>query len=245
MEKLYQDYKDIAGICIVYISEAHALDDPYPVRYAKKLGLKEHTSLGQRCDAAARLLKDKKLTIPCLIDNMDGAAEKAYHAWPDRIYLIGKDSKLVIAGNRGPWGFKPALDAVGKWLAEYKRTGVEPAPVVIKDPRAGLRELYRKMSEAYRNGDHAEALKLSLKILDRQPDDAGTIYNIACLHALSGHAEQAYTWLEKAIDAGYDDAEHMLEDGDFKSIRDSDRFEKLVERARRQSADEPGDSELY
>ncbi len=30
MEQLYQDYKDLAAIYIVYISEAHAMDDPSP-----------------------------------------------------------------------------------------------------------------------------------------------------------------------------------------------------------------------
>jgi len=83
-----------------------------------------------------------------------------------------------------------------------------------------------------------------MKIHERMPDDSGTIYNIACLHALLGHPEQAYAWLAKAIDAGYSDADHMLEDEDFKSIRDSGRFKELVERARAKSTDANAESDF-
>jgi hypothetical protein len=127
MEKLYQDYQDIAAFYLVYISEAHALDDRHPVGYAKELGIKEHTSYGERCTVAGRLMKDKKLTIPCLVDNMDGAVEKAYKAWPDRIYLVRTDGKFGVAGKRGPWGFRPALKEAQAWLAEYREKGQEPA----------------------------------------------------------------------------------------------------------------------
>ena len=104
MEEMYQTYKDIAEVYIVYISEAHAVDDSWPVPYAKDLGIKEHTTYGERCGVADKLTKDKKLTIPCLIDGMDNAVEKRYKGWPDRVFLVRKDGKLGVAGQRGPWG---------------------------------------------------------------------------------------------------------------------------------------------
>ncbi len=232
MEQLYQDYKDLAAIYIFYISEAHAMDDARPVGYAKELGIKEHTSFGERCAVAGRLLVDKKLTIPCLVDGMDGAAETAYQGWPDRVYLIRKDGTLAIAGNRGPRGFKPALEAAGKWLAEYKTTGIEPPPVELANEGGAFREVARQMSMAYQKGEHAEALTLAEKMHKLEPGDVGTTYNIACLHCLLGRQDEAYAWLEKAIDAGYDDADHLLADEDFKTIRDQERFKKLVERLR-------------
>ncbi len=126
MERLYQDYKDVAEFYIVYISEAHASDGRRPVPYAEELGIKEHTSYGERCTVAGRLVKDKKLTIPCLIDAMDNTAADAYQGWPDRIYLVGVDGRLGVAADRGPWGFKPGLDAAKKWLAAYKKTDEDP-----------------------------------------------------------------------------------------------------------------------
>jgi len=128
MEQLYQDYKDVAEFYIVYISEAHASDGSWPVAYAKEMEIKEHTSFGERCTVADRLVKDKKLTIPCLVDKMDNTAADAYQGWPDRVYLVRTDGRLGVAAARGPWGFKPGLDAARKWLAEYRKTGDDPPP---------------------------------------------------------------------------------------------------------------------
>lgn len=123
---MYQDYKSVAQFYIVYISEAHAADDARPVQYAKQLGIKEHTNYGERCAVAEKLFADKQLSIPCLVDGMGNEAADAYEAWPDRLFLIRKDGKLAVAANRGPWGFKPALDEAAKWLKEFQQTGKEP-----------------------------------------------------------------------------------------------------------------------
>jgi hypothetical protein len=39
---------------------------------------------------------------------MDDAVNKAYAAWPTRLYLVGLDGRVVYAGGLGPYGFKPA-----------------------------------------------------------------------------------------------------------------------------------------
>ena len=53
------------------------------------------------------------LTMPTLVDTMDDNASLAYGAWPDRIYVIGKNGKVIAAGEPGPRGFSPdALEAV-------------------------------------------------------------------------------------------------------------------------------------
>lgn len=126
MEKLYQDYKDIAEFRIVYINEAHASDGRRPVQYAVDLGINQHKNYGERCDVAERLVKEKKLTIPCIIDKMDNKVNEAYKGWPDRAFLVRKDGRLAVAGSRGPWGFAPALKEIEEWLSQYKKTGEEP-----------------------------------------------------------------------------------------------------------------------
>ena len=127
MEKMYRKYGDIAAFYIVYISEAHAEDDKHPVPYAKKLGIKEHKTYADRCVVASLLKRDKKLTIHCLVDEIDNRVEKIYKGWPDRVFLIRKDGRLGVAGMRGPWGFGAAVNEAREWLAQYKKTGREPA----------------------------------------------------------------------------------------------------------------------
>lgn len=135
MEKMYQTYKDIADFRLVYIKEAHASDSSWSVPYAKELNITEHKTYGQRCTTAEKLMKDKSLTIPTLVDNMEDSVSKAYKAHPDRIYVVRKDGRLAVAGKRGPFGFKPALNKAKEWLASYKETGEEPELVIPKSEK--------------------------------------------------------------------------------------------------------------
>ncbi len=45
--------------------------------------------------------------MPVLVDNMDDLVSEAYDAWPDRLYLVGKDGRIAYHGGRGPFGFDP------------------------------------------------------------------------------------------------------------------------------------------
>jgi len=143
MEKMYQEYKDIAEFRIVYINEAHPEDGSWPVQYAKEKGIKQATTFDERCQTADMLLKDKELNIPTIIDGMDNAVNEAYSAWPDRIFLIRADGRLAVAGKQGPWGYKPALDETAAWLVEYRKTKTEPAL-----PKGAIEAAEKRAAEA-------------------------------------------------------------------------------------------------
>ncbi len=120
MEKLYQEYRDIAEFRIVYIKEAHPADGFWSVRYAREMGIDQPVTHGQRCSVASALLEDKKLTIPCVVDNLDNAMKKAYKAYPDRVYLVDLEGRVGVAGERGAFGFKAGRGKVRKWLIEVR-----------------------------------------------------------------------------------------------------------------------------
>lgn len=132
MQRMFDEYNDIVDFRLVYINEAHASDGSRPVEYAKELGITEHKDYGQRCSVASKLLSDKSMTIPTLIDEMDNKVNQAYKAHPDRIFLVRKDGKLGVAAARGPFGFEPALRKVKDWLVQYKKNGQEPP---LPEPR--------------------------------------------------------------------------------------------------------------
>jgi type I thyroxine 5'-deiodinase len=50
---------------------------------------------------------------------MDGRAEKAYAAWPERIYIIERGGRIIYKGGLGPFEFKPeeAAEALRRHLA--------------------------------------------------------------------------------------------------------------------------------
>jgi hypothetical protein len=58
-----------------------------------------------------------KLDIPILIDGMDNAADHAYNAWPERLYVLSPGGSVAYKGGKGPYGFSP--DELHNFLAEY------------------------------------------------------------------------------------------------------------------------------
>ncbi len=144
MEQMYKEYRDIAEFRLVYIREAHAADSNWPMRMAKEKNITEHKDYEQRCATAEMLIDDESLTIPTLIDNMQNEVNDLYGAHPDRIFLVRGDGRLAVAGARGPWGFEPALQEAGEWLAEFRKTGEEPPlsdeVIAEADRRAAERE---------------------------------------------------------------------------------------------------------
>jgi Iodothyronine deiodinase len=47
---------------------------------------------------------------------MKNAANDAYAAWPERLYVIDENGRIAYRGGMGPFNYKPA--EVRAWLAE-------------------------------------------------------------------------------------------------------------------------------
>lgn len=106
-------YRDKAEFFLVYIREAHPTDakpreDGAPGGRARGPDIPQAKTLDERITAAAQCLKDLKLSLPTLLDDMAGTAEKAYGGWPDRMAVIDLDGKVAYQSGPGPAGFKPA-----------------------------------------------------------------------------------------------------------------------------------------
>ena len=107
LQDLYAAYGDRVQFLVIYIREAHPTDGwAIPVPGRKKLAdpttMKERQAAAQQCESAVLH------GVPTLVDEMDDAVMTAYAAWPDRLYLVGLEGKVVYAGGIGPFGFKPA-----------------------------------------------------------------------------------------------------------------------------------------
>ena len=58
--------------------------------------------------AAARILVERlKYRIPVALDPLDGRAEKAFAAWPERIYILDAGGRVLYKGGMGPCGCQP------------------------------------------------------------------------------------------------------------------------------------------
>jgi type I thyroxine 5'-deiodinase len=58
-----------------------------------------------------------KLSLPTLVDRDDNAVNRAYAAWPDRLYVVGTDGRIAYQGAPGPKGFK--IHEVEEWLKRH------------------------------------------------------------------------------------------------------------------------------
>ena len=114
--KIYEDYKDRADFLTVYVREAHPTDE-----WQMKSNVKEdvcyaqpHT-LGQRLAIANDFVKRFKYTVPFGVDDMSNAANDAYAAWPERIYIVDETGRIAYRGGMGPFGYHP--EEARAWLA--------------------------------------------------------------------------------------------------------------------------------
>jgi tetratricopeptide (TPR) repeat protein len=78
-------------------------------------------------------------------------------------------------------------------------------------------------------GDYAPGVEMLLPVVAAQPGNANAAYNLACLLALQGRAEEALEHLARAI--GLDEQRYRAlaaEDEGFSSLREDPRFQALV-----------------
>ena len=82
----------------------------------------------QRAILATKCVSELKLSLPIVLDSMDGVAEEAYKGQPDRICIVDLDGKVAYYSKRGPRGFKPkeAAEALKNLLANGGRVKAEP-----------------------------------------------------------------------------------------------------------------------
>jgi hypothetical protein len=85
------------------------------VNVAEQVVFKQPKTFEERRKLATVLVDRLKYRAPLAIDGIEGQAEKAYGAWPERIYVIGTDGKIAYKGGMGPFGFHP--DEAEKELA--------------------------------------------------------------------------------------------------------------------------------
>lgn len=76
----------------------------------------------------------------------------------------------------------------------------------------------------FENGDYQEAKERLEGVLEREPDAAGMVYNLACAEARLGEAEAALEHLRRAIELHERLRELAQDDPDLESIRDDPRF---------------------
>jgi hypothetical protein len=121
LHRIYDAHRNQAGFLTVYISEAHPEDEWQMDSNVKdQVVFKQPKTFEERKGLVKVLVDRLKYRMPVAIDAIDGQAEKVFAAWPERIYVIGRDGTVVYKGGMGPFGFLPdeAEEALKLHLAQ-------------------------------------------------------------------------------------------------------------------------------
>ena len=86
------------------------------------------------------------------------------------------------------------------------------------------RRLVVEASTALAEKDCAKAAGLYARAVDAGAMSSTTSYNVACCFALQGRADDAFQYLDFAIEMGWTDVEKLNEDPDIESLRKDDHW---------------------
>jgi hypothetical protein len=103
----------------IYIREAHPVDGWWFGKGLMNLLLRlsgskvswslyDPSTIQERREAAKECQETLQFGVKTYVDEMDDQVNKAYAAWPTRLYLVDQEGIISYAGRLGPFGFKPA-----------------------------------------------------------------------------------------------------------------------------------------
>lgn len=112
---MYQTYRDRAAFLFVYVREAHPTDEwQMPPNDQEGVLFAQPKTMAARHDVARQCCDKLSLTMPTVVDTIDNRVDESYAAWPERVFIVGRDGRIAYAGGQGPFGFKPA--EADEWL---------------------------------------------------------------------------------------------------------------------------------
>ena len=115
-----------------------------------------------------------------------------------------------------------------------------PDVVFAKNPKkrgdTGASE-YERGKEAHEDGDYLEAAEAYKKAVELGYREDTAAYNAACAYARAGKKDDAFVWLNKSVELGFDIDHYLRNDDDLDSLRKDPRFTELKKAARSAKAD--------
>ena len=174
-----------------------------------------------------------------VVTEMARAYEQATGDLAERLMAAMEAAEAAGGDKRGQQSAALIVERSG--AAESSRQGIDRIVDLRVDDHeyaaAELRRLLelhareRAAAEAYvlyERGEHAAAAARLRAVLDRFPDDAALLYNLACFESLAGERESALRNLVRAVDADASFAGLARDDSDFDAIRDDAEFRRVV-----------------
>ncbi|HET9319811.1 MAG TPA: deiodinase-like protein, partial [Bryobacteraceae bacterium] len=94
---LYERYHGRVEFVLVYIREAHSSGSwQSTINQRQGIDLADPTTFEQKREYATSCVRKLKIPYTAAVDPMDNSTEKAYVAWPSRLYLVDKQGRVAF-----------------------------------------------------------------------------------------------------------------------------------------------------
>jgi len=100
---------------------------------------------------------------------------------------------------------------------------------LAQDAPSQLPQLRQEALNLLQAQKYEEAISAYQQILKTAPDDEIALYNIACAYSLWKKPDEAVEYLQKAVEAGFADFEHIESDPDLKNIKYHNGYKKIIQ----------------
>jgi len=111
------------------------------------------------------------------------------------------------------------------------------AETVAVSPGKSGSAAYARAKELHDDGRYLEAAESYRKAVELGYREQTAAYNAACAYARAGRKDDAFVWLNKSIELGFDVERYLRKDDDLDSLRKDPRFADLKKAARSAKAE--------
>ncbi len=109
--------------------------------------------------------------------------------------------------------------------------------VVVANRKESGSTAYARGKEAHEDGDYLEAAEAYKRAVELGYREDTAAYNAACAYARAGRTDDAFVWLKRSIELGFDAERYLRHDDDLDSLRKDPRFAELKKTARTAKAE--------
>ena len=110
----------------------------------------------------------------------------------------------------------------------------KPTPNVFDLPRVQMQyqALNARITALFQKRDFAEAEKTCLAAIELVPYDASAHYNLACSLVQQDKIDEGLKALDRAVELGFTNINHIVSDKDFEKLKGNEGFAKIIDKAR-------------
>ena len=197
----------------------------------------------QNARGAALLKEGKFEEAAAELEKAAEAAPKSAVIQSNLAYAYDRQGRTedAVAAYRKALELDPANTIVRNNLAnlyskqgQYEDAARELEDLVQRDPgnataKANLEAMQKNKAVLQERKDQVSS---ALQGADAKPKDPQAAYTAARVYARLGDNDQALTWLNKALDLGYDQLDYLSLDPSLVNLKKDPRFLKLLEERR-------------